>query len=279
MSNEQEIVNEQNVETVTAKKAKKVKVSAKKSKATKKTKKSKKSVKDLEKSMKSVEEATKKKTKKAKKKVAKSSKSVVQEVEQVASVENAEEVVPPEVPEDDSKLEANLKSIDDSLSNIQSHLELTLKNMSDSKLESKSVKSIHKSMRAINKFCSKISDELVSQSCRRYDEASKLLSKRHRVKKSKPNMNSGIQKPHPAHPKLAKFMGVEEGAPVSRVDALKAVAAYVKEHNLQTESDKRRFTVVNELKELFNVDEMGYTQIMGNLKPFFPPAEKGKKSS
>ena len=273
MSNE-EIVNQTNENVSTKKtktKTKKSKSSkAKKTKTTKtkksstKTKKTKKSVKELESSLDAVEQVV-------------STPEVVEKVESVSA-----EVSVPETDEsvEDSKYEESIKSIDSSLTSVQSHLEFLLKVITECKLQSKSVKSIHKVLRPIEKIKQKISDELMYQALRRCDESTKLLSKKHRSKnKGKTNMNSGIQKPHPAHAKLAKFMGVEEGHPVSIVDALKAVAAYVKEHNLQTDSDKRRFKVVNELHELFGVDEMGYTQIMGNLKPFFPPAEKSSKKS
>ena len=272
MSNE-EIVNTVN-ENASAKKTKSKakKTKTKKSKSTKtakakkstKTKKSKKSVKELEKSLDAVEQVV-------------STPEVVESHSETTSSEVAD--VQSSVSADESKYDESIKSIENSMSIVESHIEHMLKTMESTNLTSKDLKQILRRKKGMDKGINKVGFELSTQCLRGWDASNKLLSKKHRTKgKGKTNMNSGIQKPHPAHAKLAKFMGVNEGDPVSRVDALKAVAAYVKEHNLQTESDKRRFKVVDELHELFGVDEMGYTQIMGNLKPFFPPAEKKKSS-
>ena len=269
----------ENAAPVVAKKSKKTKKPTKKTKAktTKKTKAKKSSVKELEQSMQNVEEAVSKK-----KKVKKSKKKTAPVVEENTSnqVEKTTEVAVPET-ESSSKYDEQVKSLSDTLSSIQSYLEHSLSIMTDTRFESKDLKGIQKTMRPIDKLRMKINDAIFTQGVRGWDDTSKLLSKKHRKQTKKTNMNSGIQKKHPAHPKLAKFMisnseDYSEGDQVSRVDALKAVAAYVKKNELQIPDDKRKFNVVDDLKELFedaNIDVMGYTQIMGNLKPFFPPAQ------
>jgi chromatin remodeling complex protein RSC6 len=76
---------------------------------------------------------------------------------------------------------------------------------------------------------------------------------------------------HPAHPLLATFMGVDEGAPVSRVQALKAISTYVREHELQVQENRRTFYCKGDLHNLFpDRETMGYTDIMREIKPFFP---------
>ena len=79
-----------------------------------------------------------------------------------------------------------------------------------------------------------------------------------------------IQKKHPAHPLLATFMGVDEGAPVSRVQALKAISTYVGEHELQVPTNHRTFYCKGDLNNLCpERNTMEFTDIMREIKPFF----------
>ena len=65
-------------------------------------------------------------------------------------------------------------------------------------------------------------------------------------------------------------MGIQEGDPVSRVDALKAISSYVREHDLQVPNNRRTFYLKGDLHTLFpDRETMGYTQIMASIGPFF----------
>ena len=141
----------------------------------------------------------------------------------------------------------------------------------------KELRLVSKAYRTCLKALQKVQDETLVQSLKRGEELQKLLNKRIRKNKGKSNPNSGIQKKHPAHPLLASFLSVDEGSPVSRVEALKAITNYVKEHQLQVPDNKKTFYLKGDLHTLFpNSETMGYTDIMREIKTFFPPAQTTK---
>lgn len=141
----------------------------------------------------------------------------------------------------------------------------------------KELRLVSKAYKACLKALQKVQDETLVQSLKRGEELQKLLNKRIRKNKGKSNPNSGIQKKHPAHPMLAAFLSVDEGSPVSRVEALKAITNYVKEHQLQVPDHKKTFYLKGDLHTLFpNSETMGYTDIMREIKTFFPPAQSSK---
>ena len=141
----------------------------------------------------------------------------------------------------------------------------------------KELRLVSKAYRTCLKALQKVQDETLVQSLKRGEELQKLLNKRIRKNKGKSNPNSGIQKKHPAHPLLASFLSVDEGSPVSRVEALKAITNYVKEHQLQVPDNKKTFHLKGDLHTLFpNSETMGYTDIMREIKTFFPPAQTTK---
>lgn len=141
----------------------------------------------------------------------------------------------------------------------------------------KELRLVSKAYKACLKALQKVQDETLVQSLKRGEELQKLLNKRIRKNKGKSNPNSGIQKKHPAHPMLAAFLSVDEGSPVSRVEALKAITNYVKEHQLQVPDHKKTFYLKGDLHTLFpNSETMGYTDIMREIKTFFPPAQTSK---
>lgn len=105
-----------------------------------------------------------------------------------------------------------------------------------------------------------------------------IKTKRKRVKRGK--SNSGLQKKHLVDNKLLQFMNLDEGELVSRVDALRSISSYVKEHNLQIPERRVSFTVEGKLKTLFpDKEELKYTQIMGQLKNFFPKKNELKSNT
>ena len=102
-----------------------------------------------------------------------------------------------------------------------------------------------------------------------------IKTKKKKMKRS--NKNSGLQKKHLVDKKLLSFMNLEEGELVSRVDALRSISLYVKEHELQIPDRRVSFSIEGDLKILFpHLKELKYTQIMGELRNFFPKKETNK---
>ncbi|KAE8907727.1 hypothetical protein PF002_g16876 [Phytophthora fragariae] len=63
-------------------------------------------------------------------------------------------------------------------------------------------------------------------------------------------------------PSLSHLLGKSE---LTRPAAIKEFWAYVKEHELQDPKDGRRIHPNQEMKDVFSVDEIGFTQVMGLL--------------
>ena len=69
------------------------------------------------------------------------------------------------------------------------------------------------------------------------------------------NGNSGFMKPVKITSEMAKFCGFTVDQLVSRVDVTKAICNYVKEKNLQNQTDRRQFTPDAKLSALLSVTE------------------------
>ena len=69
------------------------------------------------------------------------------------------------------------------------------------------------------------------------------------------NGNSGFMKPVKITSEMAKFCGFTVDQLVSRVDVTKAICNYVKEKNLQNQTDRRQFTPDAKLAALLSVTE------------------------
>jgi chromatin remodeling complex protein RSC6 len=63
-----------------------------------------------------------------------------------------------------------------------------------------------------------------------------------------------VHTPVPITEELANFIGKNPGEAVTRPDAEAAVMDYIRQHNLQDPSDKRKITPDDELAKLFNSD-------------------------
>jgi chromatin remodeling complex protein RSC6 len=63
-----------------------------------------------------------------------------------------------------------------------------------------------------------------------------------------------VHTPVPITEELANFIGKSPGEAVTRPDAEAAVMDYIRQHNLQDPSDKRKITPDDELAKLFNSD-------------------------
>ena len=209
-----------------------------------------------------------------KRKVVKKNVVATEPVPESVVEETAPDVVE-EVASEDSEMEQHLQSVTHAFEEMSNLAGSVLGTVHSSGFGQKELRLVNKAYKSVLKALQKVSDETLAQSLKRGEELQKLLNKRIRKNKGKSNPNSGIQKKHPAHTLLAEFLGVNEGDPVSRVEALKAISAYVKENNLQVPTNKKTFHLKGKLHDLFPDSEtMGYTEIMKAIKPFFPPAQK-----
>lgn len=169
-----------------------------------------------------------------------------------------------------SQLNQNVQTVNETFEQLNTLVETLLKTVHSSGFAQRELRVVNKSYKNSLKNLQKVADEILAQSLKRGEDVQKLLNKRTRKNKGKSNPNSGIQKSHPAHAHLAAFMGMQEGDPVSRVDALKAISAYVREHDLQVPNNRRTFYLKGDLHTLFpDRETMGYTQIMASIGPFF----------
>ena len=173
-----------------------------------------------------------------------------------------------------SQLNQNVQTVNETFDQLNALVETLLKTVHSSGFAQRELRVVNKSYKNSLKNLQKVADEILAQSLKRGEDVQKLLNKRTRKNKGKSNPNSGIQKSHPAHAHLAAFMGMQEGDPVSRVDALKAISSYVREHDLQVPNNRRTFYLKGDLHTLFpDRETMGYTQIMASIGPFFNKSE------
>lgn len=169
-----------------------------------------------------------------------------------------------------SQLNQNVQTVNETFEQLNALVDTLLKTVHSSGFAQRELRVVNKSYKNSLKNLQKVADEILAQSLKRGEDVQKLLNKRTRKNKGKSNPNSGIQKSHPAHAHLAAFMGMQEGDPVSRVDALKAISSYVREHDLQVPNNRRTFYLKGDLHTLFpDRETMGYTQIMASIGPFF----------
>ena len=170
-----------------------------------------------------------------------------------------------------TQVSQNLETVNTAFTDLNTQIGALVKLIHSSGFGNKELRVVGRTYKNTLKVLTRVQDELLSIALKRGDDAQRQLNKRVRKHRGKSNPNSGIQKMHPAHPLLATFMGEDEGAPVSRVQALKAISTYVREHELQVVENRRTFYCKGDLHNLFPEREtMGYTDIMREIKPFFP---------
>lgn len=108
-------------------------------------------------------------------------------------------------------------------------------------------------------------------------EFAKLQSKKSRKKAATgdatQNLNSGFMKKVKVVPAMAKFAGVANDQLLSRVDVTKSICQYIKEHNLQTKDDKRKFVPDDSLAKLLGSKEpCTYYNLQKSIQPLFQKA-------
>jgi len=106
-------------------------------------------------------------------------------------------------------------------------------------------------------------------------EAAKSRPKPKRA--SNPNKApSGFAKPAPISAALAKFLGEKPDTLVARTAVTRAITQYVKEKNLQNQSNKRHILPDATLKKLLGVtdkDEVTYFNLQKHLKQHYPASK------
>jgi chromatin remodeling complex protein RSC6 len=84
--------------------------------------------------------------------------------------------------------------------------------------------------------------------------------------------NSVFLQPSKISPALAKFCGVSADTMISRTDATRKIAAYIKEHNLQNPENRREILSDATLTSLFALtkeDKLNYFNLQRYIKPHF----------
>ena len=89
---------------------------------------------------------------------------------------------------------------------------------------------------------------------------------------SSTHSNSVFLQPSKISPALAKFCGVTAETMISRTDATRKIAAYIKEHNLQNPENRREILSDATLISLFTLtseDKLNYFNLQRYIKPHF----------
>jgi upstream activation factor subunit UAF30 len=89
---------------------------------------------------------------------------------------------------------------------------------------------------------------------------------------SSTHSNSVFLQPSKISPALAKFCGVTADTMISRTDATRKIAAYIKEHNLQNPENRREILSDATLISLFALtseDKLNYFNLQRYIKPHF----------
>ena len=75
----------------------------------------------------------------------------------------------------------------------------------------------------------------------------RLLEKLSKQRKKKPQAKLSLSK------ELEKFLSLDHGTKATKAEVMKLVSTYIKEKNLQVQTDKRRFLPNKELSKIFGV--------------------------
>ena len=92
----------------------------------------------------------------------------------------------------------------------------------------------------------------------------KLLEKQSKKRKKKPQAKLSLSK------ELEKFLSLDHGTKATKAEVMKMVSTYIKEKNLQVQTDKRRFLPNKELSKIFGVKKpqnMTFVEINKHVSP------------
>ena len=84
---------------------------------------------------------------------------------------------------------------------------------------------------------------------------------------------SGFAKPSELSDELCGFLGVESGTMMARTEVTKHITKYIRDHELQDPSYKRRILcdpALGSLLKVTNTDEVTYFNLQSFMKPHFP---------
>lgn len=101
----------------------------------------------------------------------------------------------------------------------------------------------------------------------------RVSSRRVRRQNAPRSTNSGFMKPVKISREMQKFTGLRDDQLVSRVDVTKAICQYVKNNNLQNQSDRRQFTPDDKLGKLLGTSEpLTYYNLQKHIQHHFVKA-------
>jgi len=105
-------------------------------------------------------------------------------------------------------------------------------------------------------------------------DSNKKKNKKKMADPNKPKREpSGFAKPALISSELCNFLGKPEGTEMARTEVTKYLTKYIKEHNLQDETNRRKILPDNSLQKLLNVqgtDEVTYFNLQKYMKVHFP---------
>jgi chromatin remodeling complex protein RSC6 len=98
----------------------------------------------------------------------------------------------------------------------------------------------------------------------------RVSSRRVRRQNAPRSTNSGFMKPVKISREMQKFTNMRDDQLVSRVDVTKAICQYVKNNNLQNQSDRRQFTPDEKLGKLLGTSEpLTYYNLQKHIQHHF----------
>ena len=88
---------------------------------------------------------------------------------------------------------------------------------------------------------------VIQESLRTLQKSCKTADRNIRARKKRPQEKLNIT------PELAKFLNVDSSVQLSKAEVMKQISAYIKDKQLQTAEDKRRFKPNKALSKIFGV--------------------------
>jgi len=126
----------------------------------------------------------------------------------------------------------------------------------------------------------KLTSELISDArrlskrvVRELKDAERQNRKRRKNKSTTKRAPSGFAKPSAISEELCDFLNCEHGTQMARTEVTKFLTQYIKQHDLQDPSNRRRILCDKPLASLLSVgpeDEVTYFNLQKYMKPHFP---------
>ncbi len=109
---------------------------------------------------------------------------------------------------------------------------------------------------------------------KRAEREVKAANKASRKKRKTGNRQpSGFVKPTKISDELAKFLGKPKGTELARTEVTREINSYIRDHQLQDPSNRRRILPDSKLKKLLKLkssDELTYFNLQRYMSPHFP---------